>query len=132
MISCLLGDRVGANIMVRWIKEPLLHFFVAGALLFIAYAALNGRTGKPETLPQKLHVTASDVRWLAETWERQWRRPPTQDELRGLVADYIDEQLLATEARAIGLDENDAVIRRRLAQKLTFIIDDTLNRGASE
>lgn len=116
--------------MNRMLKEPLVHFLLAGAALFAAYAWLN-RT--PETSSAnkttKIEITAGDVRWLAENWTTQWRRPPTREELRGLTADYLNEQLLAREARALGLEDNDVIIRRRLAQKLTFIIDDTTRRA---
>jgi hypothetical protein len=69
------------------------------------------------------------VQWLAENWTTQWRRPPTQAELRELIADYLNEQLLAREARALGLEDNDVIVRRRLAQKLTFLIDHTLRQA---
>jgi parvulin-like peptidyl-prolyl isomerase len=36
--------------------------------------------------------------------------------------------LLAREAQALGLDDNDVIIRRRLSQKLSFLLDDTLRR----
>lgn len=115
---------------MRVLKEPLLHFLLAGFALFGAYAwmdraAENRKVGKaPE-----IRVGGGDVQWLAENWTTQWRRPPTQEELRGLITDYVDEQLLAREARALGLEENDVIVRRRLAQKLTFLIEDTLRRA---
>jgi hypothetical protein len=109
------------------IREPLLHFLVAGAALFGIYAWINGPAEKsPTSKATQIQVKAGDVDWLAENWTRQWRRPPTHDELRGLVTDYLNEQLLAREARAMGLDEDDVIVRRRLAQKLTFLIDNTL------
>jgi hypothetical protein len=77
----------------------------------------------------QIQISAGDVHWLAENWTTQWQRPPTQDELRGLVTDYVNEQLLAREARALGLEDNDVIVRRRLAQKLAFLIDDTLRRA---
>jgi hypothetical protein len=108
--------------MRHWLKEPLLHFLVAGGLLFAAYAWLN-RGGDGE--PRVVRITAAEVNWLKETWTRQWQRPPNEQELRGMVADYVKEALLAREARALGLDENDTVVRRRLAQKLEFLVQDT-------
>jgi hypothetical protein len=60
------------------------------------------------------------VTWLADIWSR-----PTAEELRGLVGEYLKEELLSREAREMKLDENDIVIRRRLAQKLSFIVRDT-------
>ena len=108
--------------MRHWLKEPLLHFLVAGGLLFAVYAWLNGGSGEA---PRVVHITAAEVHWLKEMWARQWQRPPNEQELRGLVTDYVKEALLAREARALGLDENDTVVRRRLAQKLEFLVQDT-------
>ena len=109
-------------------KEPLLHFLLAGAVLFGAYSWINRAAEKPNAATQ-IRFDAADVQWLAENWTTQWRRPPTPDELRGLISDHLNEQLLAREARALGLEDNDVIIRRRLAQKLTFLIEDTLRRA---
>ena len=112
------------------LKEPLLHFLLAGAALFGAYAWMNRAAENPASKKAaQIQISAGDIRWLTENWTTQWQRPPTQDELRGLVTDYLNEQLLAREARALGLEDNDVIVRRRLAQKLTFLIDDTLRRA---
>ncbi|HSO46879.1 MAG TPA: peptidyl-prolyl cis-trans isomerase, partial [Rhizobiaceae bacterium] len=108
--------------MRRWITEPLLHFLLAGGLLFAAYAWLN-RGGADE--PRVVHITAAEVTWLKESWTRQWQRPPSEQELRGLVTDYLKEELLAREAKEMGLDEDDTIVRRRLAQKMAFLVQDT-------
>jgi hypothetical protein len=118
------------GVMLRALKEPLLHFLVAGAALFAAYAWMNRAADNPSAAKaQQLRIGAGDVAWLAENWTTQWRRPPTHDELRGLITDYVNELLLAREARALGLEDNDVIVRRRLAQKLTFLIEDTLRRA---
>jgi hypothetical protein len=118
------------GVMMRVLKEPLVHFLLAGAVLFGAYAWIIRTPERPTAYKTaQVQVSAGDVRWLAENWTTQWQRPPTRDELRGLIADYVNEQLLAREARALGLEDNDVIIRRRLAQKLTFIIDDTARRA---
>jgi hypothetical protein len=110
-------------------KEPLLHFLLAGAALFGAYAWMNRTADNPNASKlQQIHIGAGDVQWIAENWTTQWRRAPTREELRGLISDYLNEQLLAREARALGLEDNDVIVRRRLAQKLTFLIDDTLRQ----
>ena len=70
-------------------------------------------------------ITVGDVNWLKETWARQWHREPGEQELRGLFADYLKEVMLAREALDLGLDENDTVVRRRLAQKMAFLLQDT-------
>ena len=59
-------------------------------------------------------------------WTRQWRRPPTGEELTRLVTDHLREEVLAREAMALELDVGDTVIRRRLAQKMAFLLDDTI------
>lgn len=112
------------------LKEPLLHFLVAGAALFGAYYWLNRSAEVSDaSTAQQVHIRAGDVQWIAENWTRQWRRPPTREELRGLVVDYVNEQLLAREARVLRLDDNDVIVRRWLAQKLTFLIEGTLRHA---
>lgn len=115
---------------MRVLKEPLFHFLLAGAGLFAAYSWLNRAADIPSTnTEQQIHVRAGDVQWITDNWTRQWRRPPTREELRGLVVDYVNEQLLAREARALRLDDNDVIVRRWLAQKLTFLIEGTLRHA---
>jgi hypothetical protein len=114
---------------VKALKEPLLHFLLAGAAMFAAYAWINRPSDMAPTSAGQIHLRAGDAQWLADNWTRQWRRPPTDAELRGLLTDHLNEQLLAREARALRLDEDDAVVRRWLAQKLTFLIDGTLRRS---
>ncbi|MBA5800698.1 peptidyl-prolyl cis-trans isomerase [Rhizobium changzhiense] len=105
-------------------REPLLHFTLVGAALFGGYHWLDpGLPKSDRAVP--IHIGEGDVRWLKQTWSSQWLRDPTIDELSGLVNDLVGEQLLAREAEAMGLGENDTIIRRRLAQKLKFVIDDT-------
>ena len=111
---------------MKLLHEPLAHFLIAGALLFAGYAWLNhdeaDTTGKTARV---VRITAKEIEWLTHTWTRQWQRPPTADELKGLVADYLKEELLSREARALQLDIDDTIVRRRLAQKMEFFIEDT-------
>jgi parvulin-like peptidyl-prolyl isomerase len=108
--------------MKRWLKEPLLHFLLAGGLLFAGYGLINRGVGDG---PRVVRISAAEVDWLKETWTRQWQRPPSEQELRGLVTGYLKEELLAREAKEIGLEENDTIVRRRLAQKMEFLVQDT-------
>lgn len=105
-------------------REPLLHFLVLGGLLFAAHAALNPQN-KAKMAPPAVRITAADTDWLTQMWARQWQRPPTDEELALLVADHVREEVLAREAKALELDIGDTVVRRRLAQKMTFLIEDT-------
>ena len=101
-----------------------MHFVVAGAVLFASYMLINrDESNSPSTDP--VYIGKGEVRWLTETFANQWQRTPTDEELRGLVAGFLEEELLAREAKSLGLDQNDTIVRRRLAQKLAFLVDDT-------
>lgn len=110
--------------MKRLLKEPLLHFLVLGSLIFAVYSWLN-RRAPDKSAVGTVRITSNEIAWLKETWSRQWQREPSRDELRGLVTDFLKEELLAREARALGLDQDDTIVRRRLAQKLEFLVQDT-------
>jgi parvulin-like peptidyl-prolyl isomerase len=112
----------------QFLKEPLLHFLVIGAALFGAYAWVN-RDGNNAGLPQ-VRLAESDVRWLKETFALERQREPTEDELRGLVRDFVKEAVLARQAQELGLDKDDIVVRRRLAQKMTFLLQDNSRSAA--
>lgn len=110
--------------MKRWLREPLLHFMFLGALLFATEGYFKSEFRMDDSA-RLLRLSSQDVQWLRETWSRQWLREPSEAELRGLVSDYLRECLLAREAVALGLEENDTIIRRRLAQKVEFLVQDT-------
>ena len=103
-------------------REPLLHFVVLGLILFGVRALLT--RGDGSEVDKRIQVTETEVQWLASTWESRWQRPPTEQELRGLVDAYVREEVLYREALDVGLDRDDQVIRRRLVQKLEFITED--------
>src|SRR5688572_5967817 len=111
------------NHVTRLLREPLLHFLVAGGVLFAAYGWLNSDSSVSGA--RQVRFGDGEVRWLKETWARQWQREPSREELRGLATQFLKEELLAREARELGLDDNDIVVRRRLAQKMTFLVQDT-------
>lgn len=111
---------------MRLLKEPLVHFIVVGGLLFAAHAAVGPSEDKVSSAPA-IKITEADADWLKEMWTRQWRRPPTDEELARLVVDHLREEVLAREAKALELDVGDTVIRRRLAQKMAFLLGDTIH-----
>lgn len=107
--------------MKRLLREPLLQFVILGALLF----GLNALFTK-ETLdaPAKIVVTTAQVDNLAQTFAKVWQRAPSPDELRGLIEDYIRDEVYYREGKAIGVDSDDTVIRRRIRQKMEFFAED--------
>jgi hypothetical protein len=107
----------------RVFKEPLLHFLCAGALLF----ALFGRNAPDANVENRgIVVSSSDVERLGDVFERTWHRPPSDDELRNAVNEYVREEVLYRTALSLGLDKNDMIIRRRLRQKMDFLFEDTV------
>lgn len=100
------------------LREPLLHFIVAGLLVFLL-SLWRGDAVDPAS--RTIVISKDTVQRLAASWEQIWRRPPTQAEIDGLIRDYIKEEIYYREAKRIGLDENDTVIRRRLRSKMEFL-----------
>jgi len=109
--------------MKRLIREPLLHFFLLGALLFGLYGELN-RHGF--NAPNEIVVTHGQVNVLQAQFQRLWQRPPTPQELQGLVDNWVREEILYREGLAMRLDRDDPVVRRRIEQKVEFIADSAL------
>lgn len=100
------------------LREPLTHFMVIGALLFG-----GGLIFKDQQRPV-IVVNTQDVAQMAEYWELQSQRPPTREELTAMIRERVDEEILAREAQRLGLDRDDLIIRRRLAQKMAFAGED--------
>jgi len=107
---------------MRWMREPLVHFLLLGAALFGLHAVLG--QGRDTELQREVVITSQDVAWLRENWERQRNRPPTDGELRGLVDEFLREEILYREAMALGLDQDDTIVRRRMTQKMDFLFTD--------
>ncbi len=110
---------------MRVIREPLFHFLILGAAIFAVHGFITRhKTDKPG----EIVVTQAAIENLATGFTRTWQRPPTEDELQGLVRDYIREEAAYREALALGLDRDDMIVRRRLRQKLEFVSDDLATR----
>ncbi len=107
----------------RLLREPLLHFLVLGGLLFGLYGLENEGTAGDGEKPA-IVISRGTVEHLISLWERRSGRRPTPQELQGLIENRIREEVLYREAISMGLDRDDSVIRRRLAQKFEFITSD--------
>lgn len=99
----------------RWGREPLILFVVIAALLFGVHAL---RSRDDATAPARVVVTAETVAELAVAWEELRGRPPGPEELRGEIERWVRDEILVREAVALGLGEDDTVVRERLARKL--------------
>jgi hypothetical protein len=108
--------------MNSWFKEPLVHFLLIGALLFGVYSLVNPE--EASVADNKIVVSAGDIERLAANWSKKWNRPPTDTELQGLINSYIREEVYYREALALGLDQDDTILRRRLMQKMEFLSND--------
>ena len=106
-----------------WWREPLVHFLAIGALLFLVFNWRGG--GGPSS--NRIVITPGQIDSMVAGFGRTWQRPPTEQELKGLVDDYVREEMATREAMALGLDRDDTVIRRRLRQKLEFVAEDTID-----
>jgi PPIC-type PPIASE domain len=106
---------------MKILREPLLHFILLGAAIFAVYGFISRhRTDKPG----EIVVTQGTLENIITGFTRTWQRPPTGEELRGQIRDYIREEAAYREALAMGLDRDDTIVRRRLRQKLEFLSDD--------
>jgi peptidyl-prolyl cis-trans isomerase C len=109
--------------MRRFLREPLVHFLLLGAILFGVYAYVERGHGGVDQSKQ-IQLTIDDLSQLVLVFQSQWRRDPTPEELRQLVEDKVHEEVLYREALALGLDKNDTIVKRRMAQKMQFLAED--------
>ena len=107
----------------RWLHEPLLHFLLIGLLLFGVYGYMHrGRGGAHSS--RQIVLTMADLRQMDTYFFSQWQRQPTPEEFQAMVEDKIREEVLYREALAMGLDKDDTIVKRRMAQKMQFLAED--------
>jgi len=106
--------------MRRLLREPLLHFFLMGAVMFGVYGWLHRGS---LSSANEIFVTRGQVQNLQLQFERVWQRPATRQELQGLVDNWVKEEIFYREGISMGLDRDDPVVRRRVGQKLEFILE---------
>jgi hypothetical protein len=102
-------------------KEPLLHFLLIGAILFLVYDL--GQESSSESL-NEIRIDAGQVEQLVAGFSRTWLRPPNAAELDKLIDGRVRDEIYYREALSMGLDQNDAVIRQRMRIKLDFMLQD--------
>src|ERR1700730_6974363 len=107
----------------RWLREPLLHFLLIGLLLFVAYRFVGPQLVKRQS-PDRIELTEDDLRQIDAGFTAHWLRHPTGKEMGSLIEERIREEVLYREALALGLDKEDTIVKRRLAQKMEFLAED--------
>jgi len=107
---------------MRYLKDPLAIFLLFGLLIFAAQQWLAADDGN-----YRIDVTVGQQNRIFDQWQAQMGRPPTPEEAEGLLDQWLREEIFYREAVKLGLDQDDTIIRRRLAQKLTFLNEDLAN-----
>jgi len=102
--------------------EPLIQFLVIGACIYGAYALFG--TPDEADLESSVIVDANRIKGFAAQWKARWNRPPTREELDGIIDGYVREEILYRQAVSMGLDKDDTITRRRMAQRLEFLTSD--------
>ena len=105
----------------KMLREPLLHFLAAGVALFLLYSWVDDSAPVAD---DEIIVTAGQIEHLTSLFLKTRNRLPTEFELTNLIEEFIIEEILYREAKKIGIDQNDTIIRRRLRQKMEFLFDD--------
>ena len=117
------------RIQTLW-REPLLHFLLIGAALFLYFNLVGGVSEAPDT--KRIVVSSGQVEQLVANFTRTWSRPPTPQELDAMVESHVREEVFYREAMAMGLDQNDPMVRRRMRMKLEFMLEDLSGQDASD
>ena len=107
---------------MKVLREPLLQFFIIGLFIYGAYGLYGVSTDDVEG--NIIVVDENRIQAFTSSWKSRWKRPPTEQELNGLINQYIREDIFYREAVAMGLDKDDPITRRLLAQKLEFLSKD--------
>lgn len=107
----------------------MLHFLLIGLLLFWLFNVVAGARGGAD---RRIVVNDAIVAPLIERYQSLWQRPPTDQELRGLLDTYIREEVLYRTGLGLGLDQDDPVVRRRVLQKLDVLSEEHDNKSVPD
>ena len=99
-----------------------MQFLVLGGIIFLVFG-LNPSDDGTET-DRRIAVDGPTQAWLYDTFSKQFRRPPTRSEMEVLIQSHVDDEVKYREALALGLDDRDSIVRRRLMQKFDFLFGD--------
>ena len=108
------------KLLLRLLREPLFHFIAIGGLIFVVYTAVDDTCEAPADV---IVITPERIDQLAAGFNAVWTRMPTDDELNALIDEEVREEVYYRGALALGLDRDDAIVRRRMRQKMEFLLD---------
>ncbi len=104
---------------MRILKDPFIQFLAAGGLVFVAYGFSN--SAQDFEADQRIVIDGPTQDWIYSNFEKQFRRPPSRMEMGSLIQAFIEHEVKYREALAMGLDERDTIVRRRMMQKFDFL-----------
>lgn len=104
-------------------RDPFVQFLLAGTVLYTLFTFTASED--PAELDRQIRVDAATLDWIHSNFAKQFRRPPTQEEMDALVRTHIEHEVKYREALSIGLDERDTIVQRRLVQKFDFLFGDS-------
>jgi hypothetical protein len=107
-----------------WAGDPLAHFLALGALLFMLWPLLP-----PPAAPNRIVISQADMQRAIKIFLQTHDRPPTGGELADLAEQQVQSEVEYREGMALGLDREDEIIRRRIAEKLHFMIEDVVEQA---
>ena len=110
-------------VVKRLVREPLLHFLLIGAGLFVAYH-FTQPARDPSASSKEIRLSLDELAQMTVLFQSQWRRDPTPEEFNRMVDQRVQSEVLYREALGMGLDKNDEIVRRRMAQKMQFLAED--------
>ncbi len=115
----------------RLLGEPLFHFLIIGFLLFLLY---DFKQGQLDDTPDRIVVSENMIEQLSAQFKLTKLRPPTAKEQAALIENHIRDEVYYREAIAMGLDQNDTQVRKRMRMKLEYFLeelpDDTISDEA--
>ena len=112
--------------MKTLLREPLLYFLLLGGVFFLVYQQFSNDYSRDPDQQEEILVSQAHIEALQQGFKKTWQRTPSDSELASLIDGFVREEIYYREALALGLDRNDAVVRRRLRQKLEFISEDLI------
>lgn len=109
--------------MKRLLREPLIHFLLIGAALFAVYRFTHAKSAAVPS-SREIQLSLNELAQLTMLFQSQWRRDPTSEEFSRMIEQKVQAEVLYREALALGLDKDDEIVKRRMAQKMQFLAED--------